>query len=114
MIQPPLTSSHWPIRGQYFGEVTNQEPVLPHLTGPGELRHAGHPVLDQFLQNVPRMNIHCQQRPQGLPANMVLSQYINDLLILTLALLPSNMNQAIYYYYLNFIFSIKQKYKYCC
>ena len=57
----------------------NQEPVLPHLTSPGELGNTGHPVLDQFLQNVPRMNIHCQQRPQSLPANIVLSHYINDL-----------------------------------
>ena len=90
---PALTSSDWPIRGQYFGEVTTQEPVLPHLTGPGELRHAGHTVLDQLLQNVPRMNIHCQQRPQSLPANIVLSHYINDL---DSGIMPSNVNQAIW------------------
>ena len=94
MTAPAPTSSDWPIRGQYSSEVTNQEPVLPHLTGPGELRHAGHPVLDQFLQNVPRMHVHCQQRPQGLPANIVVSQYINGLALHN-GIMPSNVNQAI-------------------
>ena len=54
-----------------INKITDRAPLQPHLTEPGEIQWLGHIVLQEFLQNIPGVDVHCQQRSESVPGGEI-------------------------------------------